>query len=111
VPFKFKHAPEDVTVNMIVRLPGWLKNEIYDQLEANNETLNTWIIGAIHQQLRHGNARPEAKRLPDAAEVIADYLTGRETLAPCGVLYPCPDLRVRHIGAFGYCDSCHIRLG
>ena len=111
MPFKFKPAKPGETVNMIVRVPGWLKNQIYAQLEQQNLSMNDWMMHAIHQQLHHGDERPQSKKLADAAEVISDYLGGRETLSPCGRLYPCEDLVVRHIGAFTYCDTCHIRIG
>lgn len=111
MPFQFKPAKPDVTVNMIVRIPGWLKNELYQHLAKNDLSMNDWLLNAIHQQLKHGDERPEPRRLPDAAEVISDYLSGRPTIAPCGKAYPCEDLSLTTLGAYTYCDTCNIRIG
>ena len=103
----------DRTVQVHVNMPGWLKNEIVDAAELAGLGVNAWVVLAVHNQLRFGDGvRPEARALPTSGEVIADYLAGRRTVAPCGRLFPCVgEGRVECVAGVSVCLVCGVRVG
>jgi hypothetical protein len=105
-------ARPEARVALMVPMRGALKNQILDAATAAGMSLTQWVTHAVHQQLHHGNERPPVRVLPTASEVVADYLAGRTTLAPCGERYPCAGADdVEHHGALAYCGRCHLRVG
>lgn len=101
---------DDSEAYLNIRLPGWLKNKISAAAANAGVSTNTWLLNAVHQQLHFGDERPTPRSMPTASEVIADYLAGRQTIAPCGKPFPCEgnDSRVQ-LGAHTFCGVCNIR--
>ena len=106
-------AVDDRTVQLHVTLPGWLKNAVLDAAVDADVSINTWVTHALSRQLECGDdVRPPVRVMPSSGEVIADYLAGRVTLAPCGVRFPCEGAGVVRLEAHGllFCGVCRIRV-
>jgi hypothetical protein len=94
-----------------ILVPASLKLQILERLEKTGESLNSWALHALHQQLHHGDTRPQHKTAPDVAEVLSAYARGDRALGPCGKPWPCEgDEQREQIGGFFYCEHCHLRM-
>lgn len=104
-------ARPEAKVAVQVNLPGELKNRILDAAQTAGMSLNAWLTNAIYQQLHHGDSRPEPKAMPTPHEVIADYLAGRQTVAPCGKPFPCEGAdQIEMLNGLEFCAVCHVRV-
>lgn len=106
-------ANPDRTAFLHVAVPGWLKNQVVDAAAAAGLSVTGWLVQAVRNQLFFGDSvRPEARAMPTSHEVIADYLAGRRTVAPCGRPFPCEGVgRVECVAGVEFCVVCKVRVG
>jgi hypothetical protein len=108
---KILKQPTGKTQQLHIIIPSDLKLKILHRLESTGESLNSWVLHALHQQLHHGDTRPEHKTAPDVAEVLGAYARGERALGPCGKSWPCEgDEQREQIGGYFYCQHCNLRL-
>lgn len=117
MPHKPQRANQpDSNYHVILRLPGWLKNQIIDLAAANGVSVNQWLNTAVHKAAleQHGIPEPPQARapLPTTVDQIRAYAEGEKLVLPCGrqgdscegTLNPQP------LGVHLYCPECHIRV-
>jgi hypothetical protein len=109
MPVKPQHSNPDHTVHLQIRIPGWLKNQILDA--AGTTPLNTWVAAALHEAVNRPVVE-SAGRAVSVTDVIADYLQGRSTTAPCGRVWPCEGDGVGRVNVNGvlFCSVCNVRV-
>lgn len=111
MPIQPTRARDSATVNICVAVPGTLKNAILDAATACNLSISAWVAHAMHQQLYHGDTRPVPLPMPTPADVIADYLSGRQSVSPCGKVYPCEGHGLTEpLHGIDFCAVCKIRV-
>lgn len=112
MPVKPHHSDPNTVTLLQVRLPGWLKNQILDTANANGQSLNTWVAAALHEAVNKPAVEPSERRTPTVADVIADYLSGEATTAPCGRVWPCEGTGVEPVSVNGvsFCTVCNVRV-
>lgn len=113
MPAKPQPAPDDTTtVNLQIRIPGRLKNQILHAATQAGEPLNTWIAATLHQAVNQPATEPSGRQTPTVADIIADYLNGNTTTAPCGKPWPCPGTGTEptNINGANFCTTCNVRL-
>lgn len=113
MPVKPQRSNPDRTTILQIRIPGWLKNQILDA--AGPQSLNTYVAGILHQAVNKPTEAPLAPSEPrsvSVTDVIADYLSGRSTVAPCGRVWPCDGSGTEPVVVNGneFCAVCNIRL-
>ena len=101
----------DSIVQLQIRIPGWLKNEILERAEQAEQSINVWTLAALHEAVRPPVVRSE-RLWPTAADVVADYLHGEPTVAPCGKRWPCEGANAERSTVRGteFCGICNVRL-
>jgi len=110
MPHKPKPANPNHTINLTIPIPGTLKNEL-NQTAANcGETLQTFVIRAITNQIRQHNNQPPLQNNPppNPLQPVLDYLTGEKTLQPCGQT-TC-NKQPTQLNKQTYCNTCGIRI-
>lgn len=75
-------------------------------------SLNAWCAAALATALQEGLATPVPQApLVTPAQVLSDYIAGRQTLSPCGKPHPCEgDGQVDDFAGARFCRPCGIRL-
>lgn len=117
MPKSLRRANPDVQVNLAVRVPGWLKNEVVDYLEGSGESLNQWFVSVLQRGLREGWGVPEpppaVRALPTTADEVRAWAAGDRLLGPCGEpAEGCVGVRERfEVSGLVFCSGCSIRLG
>jgi len=107
----------DTQINLAVRIPGWLKNQVVDYLEETDQSLNQWFTSVLQRALREGWGVPEpppAQRpLPTTADEVRAWAAGDRLLGPCGRgVGDCVGLVERfEVSGLVFCSGCSIRLG
>jgi hypothetical protein len=111
MPVKPQPSNPDHTVHLQTRIPGWLKNQILDAANQAGQSLNTWVAAALHDAVNRPVVPLEARSV-SVAEVIADYLHGRSTVAGCGRPWPCEGSGVVPVvvNGVGFCQVCSVRV-
>lgn len=97
--------------NIVTLVPGWLKNLIIDIADQENTSVQQWIATVLLDAARRHQKIPELKdgaRLPTPAEILHGYLTGQQTLKPCGRTDCTPD--PINLNTHTYCNDCGCRL-
>lgn len=107
-------AKDQATVTVVARIPGWLKNKILEQAEADNISINGWLTNAILTQLNHATPAPAPRHpIPTPADQLRAYMTGEALLGPCGnPIDQCaaPSDRIESAsGDYAFCGACGIR--
>lgn len=112
MPVKPHHTNPDKTTLLQIRIPGWLKNQILDHANHNGTSLNTWVAAVLHEAVNKPAVEPRERRTVTVADVIADYLSGASTTAPCGRVWPCDGSGVEPVPVNGvpFCAVCNVRL-
>lgn len=114
MPHPPQTAHPDATVTIVARIPGWLKNRVLQEAEADDISINGWLTNAILTQLNHGTPAPPPRHpLPTPADELRAYMTGETLLGPCGKpSVECVGVSERiesASGDFGFCSACGIR--
>ena len=99
-------------VNLHVRIPSDLKNQIIDAAEAEGVSVNGWCMNALKSILVDGMKAPApVAPVVTVESVVRGYVSGERVLAPCGAVWPCAgEGRVSELSGFRWCDECGIRL-
>ena len=116
MPKSLRRANPDEQVNLAVRIPGWLKNEVVDYLEETDQSLNEWFGAVLLRGLREGWGVPEPPRagrpLPSTADEVRAWAVGERLLGPCGEVWPCGGSDGgRVVSGLRFCSVCSVRLG
>lgn len=105
---------DDSNYNLVIRIPGWFKNEILEHVDSLGTQVNIWVTSALREALRAQQglppAPPAAAPLPTLDEVLRSYVTGEKLLMPCGKPGPCAGEDPVELGSFWYCRECSIRV-
>ena len=111
-PIKAVH--KDQEYNLVVQVPGWLKNELIAYCEGLGTSLNQWVVTMLREALREGRGLPPAPParapLPGLDEQIRAWAVGDKILMPCGKPAPCPGDTPIELAGFEYCNECGIRV-
>jgi len=104
----------DSSYNLVIRIPGRLKNQILDHCSSVGAPLNAWIVSLILAGLRDAHELPPpppaAAPLPTIDEVLRSYVLGERIIMPCGKPGPCPGEDPIKLGGVDYCPECSIRV-
>jgi len=107
---------DDAVVQLMVRMPGWLKTRITDHSASMGLTMNKWAAGILLRAVESGEGFPEpppAKYpLPTTEEAIRTYLRGETLFEPCGKAAPCErdEAGVSKLQGMSFCNHCQIRV-
>lgn len=105
---------DDSSYNLVIRIPGWFKNEILEHVQSLEVPVNTWAISVLREALRAQQglppAPPAAAPLPTISDVLRSYVTGEKVLMPCGQPGPCAGDDPVELGGYAYCRECSIRV-
>lgn len=110
-----KHKDEAI-VQLNVRMPGWLKNQIAKHCAEQGLTMNKWAAGVLLRASETGDGFPDPPPaeypLPTAEESIRLILRGETLFEPCGKAAPCEreEVGVRKVDGMEFCNHCHIRV-
>ncbi len=110
-----ERATTEGQVYLQIRLPGKLKNQVIDNAESSNVSLNAWLLQAIQNMLRDGMPAPAPLApLPTHVDVLRAYLSGETLMGPCGQLATdCDAVNGNRLTAdmsCQWCQTCGIRL-
>lgn len=111
-PIKANNSTTDY--NLVVRVPGWFKNELIEHCENLDTSLNSWIIYTLREALRASAGLPPAPPalapLPTIEDTLRAYVAGERLLMPCGKQAPCAGENPVSLGGYEYCPECSIRV-
>lgn len=111
-PIKAKNHDNDY--NVVIRVPGWFKNEIIEHCDELGTSLNSWIIYTLREALRADAGLPPAPPalapLPTLEDTLRAYVAGERIIMPCGKPGPCAGENPVPLGGFEYCSECSIRV-
>ena len=117
MPHKPTRAQQpDVDYHVILRVPGWFKNQIIDLAESNGVSVNQWLLSAIRSAVLEQQGVPEPPQarapLPTTVDQIRAYAEGERLTLPCGkVGTECAGTTdARPLGTHLYCPECNIRV-
>ena len=111
------HKPQpannpDGLYNVVVQIPGWLKNKLIEHCAKLDVSLNSWLATRIFIDLQEEQGIPPAPQaanpLPTTADQIRAWATGQKLLMPCGKTDCQP--QPQNIGGNYYCHECKIRI-
>lgn len=106
----------DATYHLVVRIPGWLKNELLLLARREGVGMARYAETVLFRAVRDAQgipAPPPARvALPTTADQIRAWATGEVLSTPCGRVGSCTgtDETPRRVGGLGFCRECEIRL-
>lgn len=109
------NSPND-DYHLILRVPGWFKNQIIDLAETNKVSVNQWILAALRAAALEQRGIPEPPQarapLPTTIDQIRAYAEGERLTLPCGKMgTECAGTTdARPLGTHLYCPECNIRV-
>lgn len=107
-------AETDAECNLVVRIPGWLKNDIHALCADLSVSMNQWALSVLRDAVRASRGLPEPPPakvgLPTPADQIRAWAAGEKIMMPCGLLEPCPGLSPDEFAKMGFCPECQIRV-
>lgn len=105
---------EDHQYNLVLRIPGWFKNELVDFCAEQGVSMNQWAISAIRDAMMAGKGIPEPPPakvpLPGLDDQIRLWAAGERIMMPCGRFDECPGSDSRKLGGMRFCPECNIRI-
>jgi hypothetical protein len=110
-----KHR-DDAVVQLMIRMPGWLKNKIAVHADGKNLSMNKWAAGILFRALQAEQGIPEpppAKYpLPTLEESIRIQLRGDTLFEPCGKPAPCEreEAGTSTLQGMEFCNHCQVRI-
>jgi len=117
MPHKPKRASEpELDHHVVLRVPGWFKNQIIDLAAARGVSVNQWILAALRAAVLAQQDIPEPPQarapLPTTVDQIRAYAEGERLTLPCGkVGTECAGTTsAQRLGAHQYCPECNIRV-
>lgn len=101
----------DGTYNLVIRVPGWLKNDVVDFCASEELGINEWLSTVVLSALRDGRGLPPAPEpsgtLPTTADQIRAYMAGEKLTQPCGRTDCQPELQ--QLQKMLFCKNCGVR--
>jgi hypothetical protein len=102
----------DGEYQLVVRVPGWLKNQILAHCKSTGVSLNAWMANRLYLDLQAERGLPEPPQgrapLPTPADQIRAWASGEKLLMPCGKTDCTPKLET--VSGATYCKECRIRV-
>lgn len=102
---------KDGIYNTIIRMPGWLKNDIIAHCKKKNVSINDWITANLLTALREDKGLPPApppmKALPTHIEQLRAYISGETLIQPCGKTDCEPEFE--QLQNMKFCKKCGVR--
>jgi len=102
----------DGKYNVVVTIPGWLKNQLIDHCKKKNVSINEWLATRIYLGITEDKGLPDPpparSPIPTTADQIRAWAMGERLTMPCGQT-EC-DMKIEEVGNAGYCKSCRIRV-
>ena len=106
-------AQPDTRSTLKTYLPGWLKNRVIQAAQADDTSINAWLINAILTQLNHGVPAPAPQApLPTVHTQIRHYMAGESLIGPCGLLWAdcgADENRIETGSGESWCSFCGVR--
>ena len=101
----------DGKYNIVLTIPGWLKNDIIKHCKVQGVGINEWATACLLTALREGKGLPPApppmKALPTQIEQLRAYLSGETLIQPCGKT-DC-DPTFEQLQNMKFCTKCGVR--
>lgn len=99
----------DGKYNLVVQIPGWLKNEILEACAGAR--INQWVSAVLLAAVRESKGLPPAPEpaapRPTTADELRAYLAGEKLLQPCGETNCDPEWQ--QIQNMEFCKKCGVR--
>jgi hypothetical protein len=99
----------DGKYNLVVQIPGWLKNEILEACAGAR--INQWVSAVLLAAVREARGLPPAPEpsapKPTTADELRAYLTGEKLLQPCGKTDCVPEWQ--QVQNMEFCKNCGVR--
>lgn len=102
--------------HVVLRVPGWFKNQIIDLAADSNVSVNQWILAALRAAVLDQQGVPEPPQarapLPTTVDQIRAYAEGEKLILPCGKMgTECAGTTsAQRLGTHLYCPECNIRV-
>lgn len=107
---KVKHPNK--LYNIVLRVPGKIKNQLIDAAKKQNLPLSQYLIYCAWEHTRTQKGIPQPGNaqysFPDTSTVLRAYLSGESVLMPCGE--PVCVMTVVEVAGFEFCDTCNVRV-
>jgi hypothetical protein len=101
----------DGKYNIVIRIPGWLKNQLVEHCASNDSTINQWVSAVVLEALREQKGLPPApdptSRIPTTADQIHAYMAGEKLTQPCGRTDCEPEWQ--QLQNMRFCKKCGVR--
>jgi hypothetical protein len=101
----------DGNYNIVLRIPGWLKNEIIAHCKKKGISINDWATTNLLTALREDKGLPPApppmKPLPTHLEQLRAYISGETLIQPCGKT-DCEPV-FEQLQNMKFCTKCGVR--
>ncbi len=111
MPLPPKRAKHDhQKYNLVILVEGWLKNAIQDAAATEQVSIQQWCNTILLDAIRSKKNLPtltDGHHLPTPAETLHAYLTGGQTINPCGRT-DCTPVPI-NLDKQVYCDTCGCR--
>lgn len=115
MPRKPEKSRDDAIVQLLVRMPGWLKNKIAKRSAQEGVSMNKWAAAVLFRALTADSfpAPPPAEYpLPTLEESIRIQIRGDSLFEPCGKPAPCEreEAGVSELQGMAFCNHCQVRI-
>ena len=117
MPHKPKPAQQpDADYHIVLRVPGWFKNEVIELAATNGVSLNQWLLAAVRKAALEQQGVPDPPQarapLPTTLDQIRAYTEGSKLVLPCGKIGDscAGTLEPTRMGTHLYCPECNIRV-
>lgn len=116
MPAKPRRSRPDKPTNVVLRVPGHVKNQLVEHGKKLGVPYTNWavhaLIRAMNDDLGIPPPPPASAPLPSSVEQIHAYLSGEKLTLPCGrVGTSCPGTeRPERIAGYDFCPECSIRV-
>ena len=101
----------DGKYNLTVVIPGWLKNRIVEHCASLGLSIGEWVSTRLMLDIREERGLPAAppavKGIPDATDVVREWLTGDRMIQPCGKTDCNPEWE--ELQKMKFCTKCGVR--
>jgi len=101
----------DGKYNIVLTIPGWLKNQILEYCASINSSINEWATSQLLISIRENKGLPPAPEpaapLPTTADQIRAWATGQKITQPCGRTDCKPEWQ--QLQNMKFCSECGVR--
>ena len=117
MPHKPKPAQQpNADYHIVLRVPGWFKNEVIELAATDGVSLNQWLLAAVRKAALEQQGVPDPPQarapLPTTLDQIRAYTEGTKLSLPCGKIGDscAGTLEPARMGTHLYCPECNIRV-